>query len=196
MDLPIDETLAVVLSHSTPAAGWADIITLCRASCPNAPWDSLPSLDFERDIGAATAWLTAQLDAVPNAVGIYLGLDTLNMGDGDGKNIEFGGTPNCDATLDSVDWLYKSKGLDYGANHLIYGLYELQVIYQSEPWEAASSLCDYTFFLGYSGIILAQAFERLSTPRTLLPVWGFHDGDLFTLGRKHGGAFTRFVNCD
>ena len=56
---------------------------------------------------------------------------------------------------------------------------------------AAHRVCDYIFFLGYSGVVLAESFARLDTPRTLLPAWGFHDGDLFALGRKQGGGFTR-----
>ena len=190
MNKPIDETLVVVRDHRSPAAGWADILALCRIACPSAPWGTLPILDFERDISAATVWLTSQLARVPDAFGIYLGLDTLNMCEGDGKNLEFGGTPNCDVASDSVDWLYNGE-LKYGDDHLIYGLYELQRVYTTEPWEEAFDLCDYIFFLGYSGIVLAQAFERISTPRTLLPAWGFHDGDIFALGRKRDGEFTR-----
>jgi hypothetical protein len=67
----------------------------------------------------------------------------------------------------------------------------LQRVYEREQWQEAFSLCDYIFFLGYSGVILSQAFERIATPRTLLPAWGFHDGDMFALGRTQDGTFTR-----
>jgi hypothetical protein len=190
MKLPIYETLAIVRDHSSPTIAWEDILSLCRVASPTKPWATLPNLDLERDISAATAWLTSQLARFPNAVGIYLGLDTLNMGEGDGKNIEFGCTSDCDACTDSVDWLYNDQ-LKYGDDHLIYGLYELQRIYETESWKDAYSLCDYIFFLGYSGIVFAQAFARLSTLGTLLPVWGFHDGDMFVMGRKQNGEFTR-----
>ncbi len=119
---------------------------------------------------------------MPNATGIYLGLDTLNMGEGEGTNIEFGGTAACDVSKDEVDWVYGK--LKYGESHLIGGLYELQRIYSEPDWESSFSFTDYILFLGYSGIILGQAFIRLATKRRLLPAWGFHDGDLFVLGRK------------
>jgi hypothetical protein len=123
-------------------------------------------------------------------VGIYLGLDTLNVRDGRGTNIDFGGTPNCDPNQDSADWVWEAD-LEYGKPHLIQGLYRLQDAYRTEPWREAFQLLDYIFFLGYSGIILCSAFEKLSPPRDLLPAWGFHDGDMFTLGRMRVGTFSR-----
>lgn len=194
MHLPIDATLDVILRHTSAPTAWAEIVELCRTCSPDAPWDSLPKPDLERDIAAAHHWLESQLNTVPEAVGIYLGLDTLNMNEGAGKNVEFGGTSDCDPANESVDWL--GGELDYGSDHLIYGLYELQRMYETDAWKQAFSLCDYIFFLGYSGIVLTQAFERLSTNRTLMPIWGFHDGDMFTLGRKRDGQFTRFISCE
>ena len=173
MNLPIDETLAVVRDHSSPSIAWSEFVALCRTACPTAPWNSLPSLDFERDIVAAKVWLSTELAAFPDATTIYLCLDTLNMRQGDGFNVTF------------------AIPRDAGGEHLIYGLYELLRVYEADAWREAFSLCDYIFFLGYSGIIFAQACERLSSPRTLSVEWGFHDGDIFPLGRTQDGVFTR-----
>ena len=137
---------------------------------------------MERDISVASQWLLSQLATQPDARGIYLGLDTLNMDDGSGTNVDFGGTADCDVSQDQVDWVYGK--LKHGEMHLIRGLFELHQIYSRPEWEAAFSFADYILFLGYTGIILGQAFIRLSTNRSLLPAWGFHDGDLFALGRK------------
>jgi hypothetical protein len=190
MKLPIRETLTVVREYTQPRRAWADIVALCRKAEPSAPWDDLAPPDVERDIVVATAWLEQQLAALTDARGLYLGLDTLNMQGGRGTNVEIGGSSGCDPASESIDWVYAGN-LDYGTKHLIYGLYELQEVYSSNTWSAAYDVCDYIFFLGYSGIVLAESFRRLDTLRTLLPVWGFHDGDLFALGRKQGGEFVR-----
>jgi hypothetical protein len=78
---------------------------------------------MERDILAATHWLSSQISAQPEATGIYLGLDTLNMDNGSGTNVDFGGTAACDISQDQVDWVYGK--LKYGQQHLIRGLFEL-----------------------------------------------------------------------
>ena len=124
-----------------------------------------------------------QLEMLPEARGLYLGLDTLNMRGGHGTNIEIGGSSQCDPSSDDIQWVF-ARNLRYGRKHLIYGLYELKEVYSTDAWVAVSDLCDYIFFLGYSGIVLAESFKRLDTARTLLPVWGFHDCVLFALGRK------------
>ncbi len=190
MKLPIRETLAVVRDGTEPLQAWSDVISLCRTAVPSAPWNDLASPNLERDVKAATAWLEGQIAAMPDSPGLYLGLDTLNMRGGRGTNIEIGGSSTCDPLSDDIQWVF-ARNLDYGQKHLIYGLYELQVVYETEAWAAAYPLCDYIFFLGYSGIVLSEAFVRLDTPRILLPVWGFHDGDLFALGRKQDNRFTR-----
>ncbi len=156
---------------------------------PEAPWDSLPTPDMARDIEAATQWLSGELAHRTDVTGVYLGLDTLNMDEGEGRNVEIGMTPECDAGKDEMDWVYAGN-LRYGEGHLINGLYELQREYSGEPWEEAFSLCDYILFLGYSGIVLSQALMRLPSLSTFLVVWGFHDGDLLALGRKSDSAFT------
>ena len=190
MEYPIRETLAVIRDAKESEKAWVQVVALCRAAAPSAPWGELATPNIERDVVAATTWLEGQLATLPEARGLYLGLDTLNMRGGRGTNIEVGGSYDCDPLSNDIQWVYAGK-LHYGRKHLIYGLYELQAVYSSDAWGPVYSLCDYMFFLGYSGVVLAEAFERLNTSRTLLPVWGFHDGDLFALGRKRDNRFTR-----
>ena len=190
MSKPIAETLTVVRSYTDPIQAWADIVALCRESHPNVSWQALPNPNIERDVAATTIWLESYLESLPDVRGIYLGLDTLNMCKGSGTNIEIGGSFECDPASDKIEWVF-ARNLRYGPKHLIYGLQELHEVYSSDAWNSVFSLCDYIFFLGYSGIVLAQSFKRIHTSRTLLPAWGFHDGDLFALGRKDGGQFTR-----
>jgi hypothetical protein len=177
-------------THDNPSHAWSGVVARCRAVA-EAPWDQLPTPDIDRDVAAATDWLASELnDKLSKAPGIYLGLDTLNMGEGDGTNVEIGGSSQCDPLKEEMDWVF-ARNLRYGHQHLIRGLYELHSVYSLPDWEHVFDLFDFVFFLGYSGIVLAEAFDRLSTQRTLLAVWGFHDGDLHLLGRKHAGEFQR-----
>jgi hypothetical protein len=190
MDLPIHEALDIVKTYSSPDTAWSSIVDLCRKSHRRLPWDTLPTPDLERDIAAATGWLTAQLEKLPKVKGVYLGLDTLNMAKGKGHNVEFGGTRECDTSVDDVEWLFDGQ-LQYGDSHLIRGLYELKTVYESKPWKAGSEFCDYMLFFAYSGIVLSAAFQEVATSRTLLVAWGFHDGDMLALGRKQRRRFSR-----
>jgi hypothetical protein len=179
--------LATLRQHTDALKCWQAILKLCRRSVPDARWRDLPLPDMERDIVAATLWLSAQIAAQPEATGIYLGLDTLNMNAGSGTNLEFGGTTACDLSQDEIEWVYGK--LQYGEKHLIYGLFELQQFYSQPIWKPAFSFADYMLSLSYTGIIFGQAFIRISINRSLLAAWGFHEGDLFALGRKTQGRF-------
>lgn len=186
----IHKILTIVRDHRDPGEAWVDVVNVCQAASPNAPWAKLRDPAFERDRKRATTWVREQLTLLPEVTGIYLGLDTLNMNGGEGANIEFGGTDECDPETDGIEGL-ENDALVYGHDHLIRGLCELHEIYSSREWEKAFSVCDYGLFLGYSGLVLTQVFERLRTKRSLLPAWGFHDGDMFLLGRKQGSSFER-----
>jgi hypothetical protein len=194
--LPIDDILTAIRSHSTPSDAWRAVLATCRESAFRAPWDYLPAPDIERDIEAARHWLALQLPGLRDVTGIYLGLDTLNMGGRRGTNVEIGGSASCDPTSDSQDWICGE--LKRGSKHLIRGLRELKVEYSKARWKVRdesvaqgsySSFADYTLFLGYSGILLGHAFSRLTPTRPLLAAWGFHDGDLFLLGRMTSSGF-------
>jgi|SRR6185369_8842279 len=187
MNMPIDEALEIVRRQSDPRSAWLEALSLCRTAEPSDLWDALPMPDVAGDIAAATEWLSAQLAAMPEASGIYLGLDTLNMDDGEGANVEIGGTTACDVSHDELDWVYGD--LLRGESHLILGLHALHAVYSQPQWEEMYDVSDYILFLAYSGIVLGQAFVRLPFQRALLPVWGFHDGDLFILGRKTSAGF-------
>lgn len=189
MNLPINEMFSIIKTFSNAKDGWIDLLAACKLAEPNAPWHQLPTLDVERDVTSALNWLKEELDETNEPIGVYLGLDTLNMEDGDGTNVEFGYTQACDTSSDSSDWVY-NENLKYGNNHLIYGLFELKKVYQTAPWSKFASFCDYILFLGYSGIVFADAFRKLPKNNTMLVAWGFHDGDILTLGRKSSGAFT------
>lgn len=188
LDRVFPRLLAIVRDDPAPASQWRQMLALFRSEVPAAPWEGMHLPDFERDVNDAAAWLAAELGALPAAKGIYLGLDTLNMEGGRGKNVEFGGTAECDPAGDDESWL--EDDLDYGDDHLIRGLLELHAVYSSPEWEPWSEFCDYAVFFGYSGIVLGAAMARTAGARDLLVAWGFHDGDLFLLGRSLGGKWS------
>jgi hypothetical protein len=196
-NLPTDEVLDAIRTSPTPGEAWHAALSVCRRTIPAAPWDELAPPELEADITDAQAWLARQLPHMPEATGIYLGLDTLNMRGGQGKNVEIGGTSACDPFDDSQDWL--SHQLTRGTRHLIRGLYELHSAYTKGSWRVLddevplgsyASFADYTVFLCYSGIVLGHALSRLQESRTFLAVWGYHDGDMFLLGRNEPKGFT------
>jgi hypothetical protein len=194
--LPIEELLSTICKPIGSDSAWSDVVDICRRSVPGAPWNHLPQPNINRDIAAAEQWLESQLRRLDRITGVYLGLDALNMGDGDGKNVEIGGTANCDPQQDSIKWLY--SGLTYGNVHLIHGLYELHAEYSTTAWRVNDksipcgsffSFADYVLFLSYSGIVLGNAFQSLKISRPFLASWGFHDGDMFLLCRNSADGF-------
>jgi hypothetical protein len=115
---------------------------------------------------------------------VYLGLDTMNMREGDGHNVGIGGSPKADPWVTDLEWMYSNAW--YGEDHLIRGLCEMHAVYSTQ--KKLYSLADYVLFLGYSGIILSAAILKLdpgvrSGPMGRLYAWGFHDGDIFPLCR-------------
>jgi hypothetical protein len=193
----IDKTLTAIRDIDDPDDAWEAVLEGCRHLVPEAPWNRLPVTDLADDIVEAREWLDSQVGCRPAVSGLYLGLDTLNMGDGDGENVEIGFTSSCDPLADSSEWLRK---LGRGHGHLIRGLYELHSEYMSAPWQSepkygwwttCAGVADEFLFFAYSGIVLGHALKRLKLPRrTVLAIWGFHDGDLYFLCRKTPTSFT------
>ena len=198
-DNPLDRVfprlLAIVRETPEPVAQWQRLLEVFRSEVPAAPWARMPAPDIKRDVDEAAAWLAAELKAQPAARGIYLGLDTLNMEGGKGTNVGFGGTSECDPAKDDESWLeddfeYGLERMIYGGEHLIRGIVEMHAVYSTPEWEPWFDFCDYALFLGYSGIVLGAAMARSAGARDLLAAWGFHDGDLFLLGRSLAGKWS------
>ena len=181
----VGEVLSIVRAASTPVAGYARLIDLCSDHAPDSLWSRLPDIDVARDVSEAGAWLRGELRAREDTTGIYLGLDTLNMNEGRGENIEIGGSCEADPLKSELDWMYRCAW--YGESHLIRGLFEMHRVYSRDEGDLFS-YADYVLFLGYGGLILASAVEGLDLPvragnKGRLFAWGFHDGDIFPLLR-------------
>ena len=186
--MPIDEMLGILRQVADAKAAWASQLKLLQRTFPSDLWSNLLEADIRRDSDAAAAWLEASLERVKAPVGVYLGLDTLNMDGGAGHNLEVGWTSNANVDADDTGWVY--EGLEYGPRHLLDGLVSMHSTYSLPQWEQQFSNADYMIFLGYSGLILREALQKAAIPVPALIAWGFHDGDIFLLGRKDATTFT------
>ena len=183
----IDAVLEILRKFHTPKEAWRAILAYCKKVAPHAAWSQFSRPALSRDIADATLWLRRQLDHLPAAGLIYLGLDTLNMADGAGKNVEIGASESADAEDDSGEWVLGD--LKYGQDFLIKGLVKMHKLYQSDEWAECFGFCDYILFLAYSGIVLSNACRAVFVDSPIRVTWGFHDGDMFKLGRIELGGF-------
>ena len=195
---PVDEILEIVRTASNAVEGCDRLLALCAEKSPSRLWSKFDAIDPIGDVESARVWLRDQWKAVGKFLpirGVYLGLDPLNMDEGQGTNIELGVSDVCDPESHDPDWLGRCEW--YGENHLIAGLFTMKKIYGQKRWESLNDFAEYSLFLGYGGLVLADAF---STPdltglgKPFLAAWGFHDGDIFTLGRGDGQNFTRLAS--
>ncbi len=154
-------------------------------------WNAVPEPDTESDVASATTWLQKSFSKYP-PTGVYLGMDTANEREGLGKNIEIGLTDVAGPLPLDMEWIY--DGFDYGEDHLIRGLYEIHKSYAAIGLDESDSLLpDYVFYLGYSGVVLAAAAERIPVRWDSLFVWGLHDGDMVFLARGSSKGVERLA---
>ena len=102
-------------------------------------------------------------------------------------NVELGWTPRVNIEAQDADWIY--DGLEYGPKHLVEGLLALHSVYSRGEWAEVYSPADYLLPLGYAGVVLREALRAAKLQEPLLAAWGFHDGDMFLLGRMSDGGF-------
>ena len=87
MALPLNEILAIVRNPSELKAAFDALREIGRSRLPSKAWDRIRTPEVETDVLLAGAWLKENLiDYQPS--GVYLGLDTLNENNGEGKNVE------------------------------------------------------------------------------------------------------------
>ena len=183
--LPINETIQILKTESDCEVAIEKIISCAQKALKSEIWKEYKALDIKRDIKEATTWIQDSIDKFPDSTGIYLGLDTLNMDNGNGTNIEIGLSKSCTPAELYDDWAYECE--NYGQSHLIKGLYDVAHTFDSfEKWtKEESNFAEYIIFLGYSGVILREALNNLKTNNDFLSIWGFHDGDMFLLTQKN-----------
>jgi len=187
MDLelvPFKEIQNEITLQTNPKLAFRNILQAARKNCPALDWDQFPVDYMDVDISAATQWITETVTGMPKVKGIYLGLDTLNMDEGQGTNVEIGMNSSCDPAIISSDWAFACDA--YGANHLIQGLYSFFANFSGSDDEN-KYLAEYVIFLSYSGLVLREALLKAVIEGDFISCWGFHDGDLFLLLNRIAG---------
>jgi hypothetical protein len=192
----IDDIINAIQNIPDAKAALESIIHSANKKLPSKIWANFNSLTIQTDTAGAEKWIQSNINQYPGTKGIYLGLDTLNMDNGKGTNIEIGLSAECDPRIFSTDWSYECDY--YGKGHLINGLFLMSDSFsQSEKWSYEErSTAKYVIFLGYSGIILREALQKIDIENDFLSVWGFHDGDMFFLINKRGNTRTCIANID
>jgi hypothetical protein len=194
MDVPFDDILTVIRRLTDPQSAFADLRAIGELRSPSPMWRAIKTPDVRADVDAAASWLYGTITPF-RPTGVYLGLDTLNERDGQGKNVEIGMTIKADPVPLNMDWAYRCE--KYGDDHLIRGMYETHQTYKAFGLEyEVGLLADYLFFLGYSGIVLTAAIEKLRVEGPTMFVWGFHDGDIGFLARSSPDGVERLVTFD
>jgi hypothetical protein len=183
-NVPHEELMHALATMSDPLSALTGVLQLAYERYPlpvlKRAWPELAS-----DIQQARSRIRQGLADHPRANGIYLGLDTLTMQDGQGTNIEMGFSDAADMSGSPTDWTYGD--LDPGAPWLMQGIFKASTEYDQlqadDRWFA-----EYVIFLSYSGVVLGAALQQELTTRPSLVIWGFRDADLFKLARSDGHA--------
>ncbi|BAU52301.1 hypothetical protein [Mucilaginibacter gotjawali] len=194
--LPIGNILLEINNQPDPVQAFKNILNFCDIALSSKIWETFRKMDLQKDAEASTIWLQQTIDEFSNTKGIYLGLDTLNMENGSGSNVEIGLNSDCDPSILSDGWTYDCD--NYGESHLIEGLWLVSDSFISEErWsDDERRFSEYTIFLGYSGLVLREALLNLKTNNDFISIWGFHDGDMFFLVNKKDGKMNLIANTD
>jgi len=189
--IPFEEIRNEITLQANPELAFKNILRASKKNCPTLDWDQFSANYMDIDISAASKWIIKSLKNAPEVSGIYLGLDTLNMEDGKGSNVEIGMNSSCDPTKISIDWAFDCD--TYGDRHLIKGLYSFFANFTGSDDEN-KYLAEYIIFLAYSGLVLREALLKANNQRDFISCWGFHDGDLFLLMNSIGGKVAFLAN--
>lgn len=182
--LPIDQLLSEIKNQPDPKQAFENILAFAQNALPSKIWGSFSKMDLQADITDTTDWLQKTINQFPGSKGIYLGLDTLNMDEGNGTNIEIGLSTDCDPGELTDEWTYECE--NYGEPYLLNGLYLVSDGFENEElWsDDEREFAEYVIFLSYSGVVLREALFNLKTVDDFISIWGFHDGDMFFLVNK------------
>jgi hypothetical protein len=191
MAIPYDDIFAVVRAGGDPRRSFDALRQIGRSQTSSPAFDKLRTPDVEADIWLAGAWLDDCIrEFRPTLVSI--GSDTLNQDGANGFNVDIGMSRPGSGVADTSG---ESACIEqYGSRHLIDGLYKVYSAYRRlNLGYPGSLLFDYLFFLGYSGVVLAAAVERIGVGWECLFRWGIGDDRLYDLVRTSPNGVTRLA---
>ena len=182
--LPNDDLLNIIRTMTDGKKALVDIFTIAyqrkALEVFRRKWLELPN-----DVEKTANEIEVALKKTKGANGLYFGLDTLNMNDGDGANIEIQTSNTADLSGSDSEWMFHSNG--YNNRWLINGLYNASKEYDQyssdDKWFA-----EYVTFLSYSGIVIGSALKKSLTRIPYISAWGFHDGDMYKIAMCDGST--------
>jgi hypothetical protein len=189
------------------ASGARVLYELARLDVPaELPvWNVLRSLTWADDVAVVRdAWVERARDCVPpDASGIYLGLDGLNMPDG--KGLELGCSTAHLPGWQGIDFVFNCE--TYCADLPLPSLTRLYTwLYAGGGYETFGSienmLVEYPICLGVTALVVRDALRPLDpfilAGETLERCFalGFHDGDMLRLGRATPDGFITDASFD
>ena len=188
MEAVVDEVRAIVQRHADAKVAFQELRKIITKHLPRRKWDRIrfPIL-YETDVLEARKWIDDT--AIPyGPAAIAIALHPGGEHDGLGKNALLMTTKASGIGLQTA-WDTNWEGPS--ADHLIWGLFELHKSYSKFGLEYPASLAaDYVLYLGYSGLVLADAAER-SSVRNCDFVWGFGEERPFPLCRASASGVIR-----
>ena len=192
-----EKVCAIIRAADNAREGYHQLVDQLSQLVQTELWSAFRVIDIERDVALVREWLIREIETPgpDKMTGLYLGLDTLNMREGNGYNLEIGGSSDADRSDTSFDWVYHCRWR--GNRHLLRGLYEMYTSYNPIENYDLSQFLEMPLWVGYSGLVIADALiapdgkALLGKADCRTVVWGHHDGDLFALGHLTANGLQR-----
>ncbi len=194
-DIPFDEIFKIIKSTDDIESSWLELLALCNRIKPNDLWSSLDKVKPQKDLGIAQKKFRKFIEAdklVFEQVGIYLGLDTLNMDGFSGFNVEVGFNKKANLKDKEIEWVWECDGDYY--KFLIPSLKYMSKEYSKRKYSDINFFAEYVLFLGYSGLIFTHMLMSAPLESNWVAAWGYHDGDIGILCQDIGGGFEKVAS--
>lgn len=194
-EIPFDEIFQIIKSTSDIESSWVDLLALCNKVQPNDLWSSLNKVNPKKDLKIAEKNFRQFIDGIEiysGPMGIYLGLDTLNMSGFSGFNVEVGFNKNANLMDKELAWVWECERNYY--RFLIPGLKYMSKEYDKKKYSDINFFAEYVLFLGYSGLIFTHMLMNSTLESDWAAAWGYHDGDIGILCKDTGSGFEKVAS--
>lgn len=194
-EIPFDEIFQIIKSTSNIEDSWLELLALCNKVQPNDLWSSLNKVNPKKDLKIAEQNFHQFIDGIGTSsgpMGIYLGLDTLNMSGFSGFNVEIGFNNNANLTDKEIAWVWECERNYY--RFLIPGLKYMSKEYDKKKYSVINFFAEYVLFLGYSGLIFTHMLMNSTLESDWAAAWGYHDGDIGILCKDIGSGFEKVAS--
>lgn len=194
-DIPFDEIFEIIQNTNDIESSWLELLALCDRVKPNDLWSSLGKVNPQKDLGITQKKFREFICAdrlTSDSIGIYLGLDTLNMDGFGGFNVEVGFNKKANLKDKEIAWVWECNGDYY--KFLISSLKYMSKEYRKNKYSDINFFAEYVLFLGYSGLIFTHMLLGAPLESNWVAAWGYHDGDIGILCQDIGNGFEKVAS--